>query len=268
MTNNAVNNGIAKTNERNCSLDLLRVVSMIMIVMSHCIGHDIIPENMPTYNEFLISNVFSSLLLVHVNCFVLVSGYFLCTSEFRLSKWLKLWGTMFFWSVLLFGIMCLSGNAAFSVNELVKTVMPFTQQRYWFITTYLLMYMLIPVCNKAIAGMSKKQHLIALISFFGVFILLQNIIVWREFTSMNSRDPIFFLFLYFVAAYVRKYPFKRKYPWFLGYMLYVLLIIAVSILKMNFFIRILGYDLWSYVSFGYSSVILRLQMFSDRYASL
>ncbi len=245
-------------NQRNASLDVLRVLSMFMIVITHCLGHGGIGTALKdtlslSYFEYIFA---SSFFQVHVNCFVLVSGYFLCTSTFKWSKVVKLWVTAFFWSVLLYLLTAIFGGEVFpfSIKELVKVCLPFTQQRYWFLTTYLLMYLLCPVCNSAIHAMNKRQHLSAIMTFFAVFIVLQNLTFWREFTLTGSHDPLFFIFLYFVAAYFRRYPPQKKRKWILGYVACMTFVALWRIVDPIITTYIFGYEVGDTAFIGYNSI--------------
>lgn len=170
----ATKNRYLQAAQRNASLDVLRVLCMFMIVTGHCILHGGIFDELAgdMSINYVETKILYNLLQVHVNCFVLISGYFLCTSTFKLSKWIKLWGCTLFYSVLLFIILCATGNAVFSITEMVKSCLPFSQQRYWFVTTYLLMYILSPICNAAIANLTQKQHLMGILGFFSNIYLL------------------------------------------------------------------------------------------------
>ena len=79
---------------RNVSLDILRILCMFLIVLGHAMIHgqvlDAVAANSPNY--FLL-HVLRAFLSVHVNCFVLISGYFLCTHEFRIRKFFFIMGT-------------------------------------------------------------------------------------------------------------------------------------------------------------------------------
>ena len=201
---------------RNVSLDILRILCMFLIVLGHAMIHgqvlDAVAANSPNY--FLL-HVLRAFLSVHVNCFVLISGYFLCTHEFRIRKFFSLWGQAFFWSLTLYLFLCISGFAPFALKSLLKACLPFTQQRYWFVPTYLLMYLLVPILNAAVRSMSQRQHAYFLAVFFTVYIALQNLFFWEKFTSTNSYDPLFFAFLYLIAAYFRMYPAKRTKRFYL-----------------------------------------------------
>lgn len=195
--------------ERNASLDLLRILCMFLIVLGHAIIHGEVLDTVSVNNvNFFLVNVLRAFLSVHVNCFVIISGYFLCTREFRLKKALFIWGQALFWSLGLYLVLCLGGVAQFGLKALLKACLPLTQQRYWFITTYLLMYLLVPLLNAAIQAMDQKTHALFLSLFFAVYIALQNLFFWEKFTSVNAYHPLFFAFLYLLAAYFRLYPDK------------------------------------------------------------
>lgn len=175
-------------------------------------------ENTPLFSvSYFSSNLLMAFLNVHVNCFVLLSGYFLSTKKFRLNKVLELWLQMFFWSIILYITIMMIQGSPFELKELAKSVMPFTQQRYWFMTTYLLMYFLTPFLNITISTMTKRQYKLILLIYFIIFICFQNVIIWRNFTSVSASDPLFFCFLYLIGAYFRRYPIQRRVPWLLIY---------------------------------------------------
>ena len=204
--------------ERNASLDMLRVLCMFLIVLGHLIIHGQVAaaQTPESVNVYLVC-VMRAFLSVHVDCFVMLSGYFLCTHEFRLKKIFSLWIQALFWSVLLYLLLCTAGIISFQWISLAKACLPFTQRRYWFVTTYLLMYLLMPFLNLAIRAMGQRQHAMFLTAFFVVYIGLQNVFFWEKFTSVGETDPLFFAFLYVLAAYVRLYPPQRTRKSYLLY---------------------------------------------------
>ena len=195
---------------RNVSLDALRVSCMFLIVLGHAIVHGQVLESLSPRNiNYCLVNIIRAFLSVHVDCFVMLSGYFLCMHRFRPKKVLLLWIQAFFWSVLLYMLLCIGGVATFQWTSLAKACLPFTQRRYWFLTAYLLMYLIVPLLNAAIHSMSQRQHAAFLAAFFAVYIALQNVFFWQRFTSVDETDPLLFAFLYVLAAYFRLYPPQR-----------------------------------------------------------
>ena len=89
------------TMKRDTSLDLLRIISMIMVVCLHTVGWGGLVEGalIPGTGNWYLGNAMQALSLQAVNCFVLISGYFLCTSQFRLGKLVSTWVQAVFYSV-------------------------------------------------------------------------------------------------------------------------------------------------------------------------
>ena len=79
--------------KRDNNLDLLRIISMLMVVCLHTVGWGGLVEGalVPGTANWYLGNAMQTLSLQAVNCFVLISGYFLCTAKFRLSKLASTW---------------------------------------------------------------------------------------------------------------------------------------------------------------------------------
>ncbi len=76
---------------RNSSLELLRIIAMILIVVHHYAVHSgFIYEYQPFTASKLIMQTLSIFGKVGVNIFILISTYFLCSqTECKYKKWLK-----------------------------------------------------------------------------------------------------------------------------------------------------------------------------------
>lgn len=72
---------------RNPNIELLRIVSMLMIVILHFLMHgQILKWSAFGSKEYAIYWMIEAFVFVSVNAFVLISGYFLCLSEFKSFK--------------------------------------------------------------------------------------------------------------------------------------------------------------------------------------
>ena len=87
--------------KRNSNLDLLRILCMFMVVILHSLNHGGLVEGslIPGHYNWYNGNILFSLSLQAVNCFVLISGYFLCTAKFKLKKLINIYIQVFFYSV-------------------------------------------------------------------------------------------------------------------------------------------------------------------------
>lgn len=202
-----MSDGKQEKTERNISLEWLRIVSMLMIILLHSIDHSGVLKNLKFgsvlywYERFIYG-----LVQVCVNCFVLISGYFLVKTEFKLKKLFSLWIEVVFYSLVIKMIMIALGEYPLSVVSLISCFAPILTGRYWFVTIYFGMYLLSPFLNIAIYAMSKRQHgkLIGLL-----FVLNSAMIsIYPSFQGMKSGGGwglAWFTVLYITAAYIRLY---------------------------------------------------------------
>lgn len=197
---------------RAVNLDLLRIVCMLMIITSHFLIHGGVLDSVKVWSfDYFTTYFIRAFLYVLVNCFVMISGYFLCTSPFRLRKWVSLYGQAFFYSVFLYVLLVIFNVEPFSVTELIKSILVFTMDRYWFVTAYLLLYLVMPFLNYAINAMDKKAHMISCVIALIIFSLLPNIVYFSDFSNIQGGYSfIWFSVLYIIGAYIRKYVGKNK----------------------------------------------------------
>ena len=91
--------------ERNVGLDLLKNVSMFMIVLIHYLMYGKFLDIQYNENYEFIMGVIRLFCIVAVNCYVLISGYFLVKSEFKIKKLIKLYGQVIFYSISIYIIL-------------------------------------------------------------------------------------------------------------------------------------------------------------------
>ena len=61
---------------------------------------------------------------VGINCFLMITGYFMCTSPITVRKFIKLILQIYFYKLLLFPILLIGGYESLSLNRIVKLIMP------------------------------------------------------------------------------------------------------------------------------------------------
>lgn len=196
-----------KTKTRHMGLEWLRIVSMLMIILLHSIDHSGLYETLvPGTSIYYVEQFLYALVQVCVNCFILISGYFLVTSYFKLKKLGLLWVEVVFYALVIRVVMILLGQVDFSITSILSCFVPIITGRYWFITIYFGMYLLSPFYNIAINAMTKKQHRNLLLVLF--FLLSVWISIHPAFKGMNSGNGwglAWFTFLYFTASYFRRH---------------------------------------------------------------
>lgn len=108
--------------KRESNFELLRIICMLMIVMSHIIMfHPSTLESTSGINYY-IGNIVKSFVVVAVNCFILISGYY--GINFKLNKLLKLESQVWSWSVIIFLTCIIAGLQSFNLQQCVKIFFP------------------------------------------------------------------------------------------------------------------------------------------------
>ena len=98
---------------RNSNLELYRIIVMLLIVMHHYVVNSGLFEIMQSSD--LTFNSISLYLLgmwgkTGINCFVLITGYFMCKSEISIKKFLKLVLEVIFYKVIIYIIFVFCGK--------------------------------------------------------------------------------------------------------------------------------------------------------------
>lgn len=186
--------------ERKSNFELLRILSMILIIAHHFSVHgnfDLL-KSTSYFNRFLLE-VLASGGKLGVNIFVLISGYFLIS--FNKKKMLKLILEVYFYSISIPLVFYLfSGEQVFirNVNLLLN---PIFYKLWWFTSIYLVLYVLSTWINIFLKQVTEKQLRILLI---GLFLVLSLAKMFKHSYIEHSTTD-WFIFLYLLGAYYRKY---------------------------------------------------------------
>lgn len=195
--------------ERKSNFELMRIISMFLIVLWHVIVHSGI-LSCCSGNKRLIIDFISSICLVHVNSLILLSGYFQYSKEkINLSKITKLIGQTWFYKVLFLIIAILIGLTVTQV-DIFEELLPIDLNNYWFINVYILLYILSPYLNRLIKNINYNEFKRLL---FILFILLSIIpaVTSQKALFNDGFSIINFIFLYLIGAFLKKYPLKEGY---------------------------------------------------------
>jgi len=157
---------------RNPSFELLRIVSMLMVVTLHFLGHGGVLANVRLFSaNYFVAWMIESLAYVAVNCFVLISGYFLVNSKFKVNKLVTLYGQIWFYSVVIYLLFSVFGHVEFEPKVFTCCLLPISTKQYWFATNYVVLYLFSPFLNIAIRAMtvSSQIGIAFFLALFGTF---------------------------------------------------------------------------------------------------
>lgn len=135
-----------------------------------------------------------------INCFMLITGYFMCRSTYSLRKVLKLYLQMTFYALVIYGIFCFSGHENFSLFAAAGKLFPVKSISDGFSCCILIFYLLIPFINILVHGMNRRQHLYLMAILLFVYTIMPGL---NRLVTFNYVT--WFSVLYLISSYIRLY---------------------------------------------------------------
>lgn len=225
-----------KTMYRNSSIELLRIISMVMIMFHHFAYHGNFEWN---YNEITIPHLWYNFILmggkVGVNIFVLISGFFLIENTERLfqpKKLLKFWGQVVFYSITTYFLSIVLQINNFDIKQIIKICFPITYPGWWFASTYFMLYLIHPFLNKLLHDLNKNvyQYLILLL------VLCWSIIPTLTTQLFESNSLLWFITLYVIARYAKIYGFNERLKSKHYFFLFLIVLVCSYLISVSFLV--------------------------------
>ena len=162
--------------ERTSNLELYRIIVMIAIVAHHYVlGYGLTLHNQDLTAQSWFLYFYGMWGKTGINCFVLITGFFMCKSDITLRKFLKLFLEIEFYAIVIYLIFSLTGYADFSSVKLIRILWPINNVNGGFVSGFLLYYLFIPFINILVKNMQKHQHLILICLSLFVYTFLAKI---------------------------------------------------------------------------------------------
>ena len=215
LRENFMNNNLIAVDNRHYGIDILRQLSMFMVVLLHVLGHGWILANNPetTFTGGVILFIYVASYCA-INVFALISGYVGVNAKHKTRNIVNLALQVMFYCVIftvLFIVKSLMTGYKFGVRETLQYLLPFGFYNspfgnYWYFAGYLCLYPLMPFLNKILEF--PKQYLKKCMLFvFVVFMCTYQITRHHvNSVSLNGGYSVLWLaILYLVGGYFAKY---------------------------------------------------------------
>lgn len=194
------------------NLDLLRIVSMFMIVLTHILGkgglRDAVDGREDAY--FFIVWIMQIFAYVAVNCYGLISGYIGLGSESKLSKIALLWLQVLFYTLVITVCFNLFGYQL-DGNDWLGAFFPVVTSQYWYVTAYFGLLVFKPLLDKGLRFISDKQLGQLVVGIFLVFSLVPALFNNKvlEYSLSKGFGMTWLIILYILGAYLRRLDLEK-----------------------------------------------------------
>jgi len=185
---------------RESNYELMRIMAMFAIVLWHTIMHGKAID-VANNEAYIVLRFIFYLCIIHVNLFVMVSGYYQVSSKFNLKKIFNILIEVLFYNIVINCILKYTGLVNYTNIEFIKQIFFLNLSSYWFIAYYLLLYIISPFLNQYLLKLDQKrfkQLIICMLIIDSVLPLISG----GLFYTNNSYGLIHFVTIYIIGAYI------------------------------------------------------------------
>lgn len=181
--------------ERQTNIELCRIFCMIYIVIYHLFIH-----NPAVTSSYPYSTALTTIFSLGVPVFIIISGYF--GIHRSVKGILNLISQILFYSIIATLICIYFYKEPVTRAQWLSVAFPISKTQYWFVSTYVLLYILAPYVNKILDSFSKKSYayylltLTVLVTYWGGVMKGDN---------CSDRSIITFIYLYSIGGFIRRY---------------------------------------------------------------
>lgn len=245
--------------KRNSSVELLRIISMWMIVFYHFHTHVL-----QYGSDSIVFRAAQIPIHIAVICFVLISGFFGIKASIK--GFSKLLAKIMFYAlsitliIVLFGKI--SGNQVlystdyihqypFSKGLAINSLLFVSRTTLWFIRSYLLLYMISPFLNKVLENQNRQERVLLLI-------VLGFITLWIDLLRVDGmgggKNLLNFSFIYAIGRTIKDYNFLEIVDSKVNLFIYIILTVSIVALFVIFDGTTLG-SVIGVLSFRYNGLL-------------
>ncbi len=226
--------------KKNYSLELIRVISCIMVIMIHVSNYFCRGYGTVTGGEYLFSVVCNGLSRVSVPCFFMLSGALLLGRNEPAGKSIKKAGRFFLalavWSVAyyLFNTYVTHQDTFTGENFLRKPA----EAHLWYLYVMIPVYLVLPFLQSMCRGLDEKGDR-ALVIIGSVWVAALYILDYHGYGYYYSlpvfggRSYVYYLLMgYMIKKYLPRIPGKAR-VWLGGYLAAVVLNVIQTVMMSN-----------------------------------
>lgn len=197
------------TSKRNYGIDILRILSMIMVVTMHVLIFGLKYNELDVFSaKGIITNILEAICFCAVNVYAIITGYVLVKKKTKISRLIDLWLQVVFYLIISCILILILYPGDFNKIALIKAFIPVISSQYWYFTAYFIMFWFIPLYNWIIDHLTMAQFRKLSVTTFFIFSIIGWISSLLGGTVFGLNDGYSYLwlsFLYFIGAGINMY---------------------------------------------------------------
>ena len=201
--NGSTQNALLEKPSREGNIELLRIVCMLLILAHHMVYHSAAMQTGHPVNRVIARFLFAG-GMTGVNCFVMITGYFL--APFRAKRLFSILLETVFYSVGITVALWAAGlKNDLNWETLKNAALAVSRSPYWFVVMYLGLTAVLPLLQPAVKALGKNAHRWVL-ALGALYLCVIPTLTFQNPASQFFHQITWFFFLYVLGAYFKKYP--------------------------------------------------------------
>lgn len=201
--------------ERDMGVELLRIISMLMIVVMHILGQGGILAGVaaaPGSAGYAGAYLLEAGAYMAINCYALISGYVGVEHPFRYARLFETQARVLFYTVFITAGFCIVMPELFGFTLVKNALFPAMTGQYWYYTAYFGLMLFMPALQCMIAHLKREQFRNMIIGIVLLFSVLPMLFVSDIFQTAQGYSLWWLTALYLIGAYIKKFgcPFLKK----------------------------------------------------------
>ena len=201
---------LSDSKQRDSRAELLRIIAALLIIGHHAIKHGGLASSL-IQSPFSVNQVWSTIIgswgQLAVTTFIIISSWFLLDDTqiqkngygVKVSKALDIvWTSWFYCVLILIVVLAIGVRVPFAII-IEDLFTPFYPKGYWFVATYVVFYVTVPVLRIAASNISDKGLMYSVI-IGTIFVPVYNL----AFDGAIGGTLSYFYYLFFLTAYFKR----------------------------------------------------------------
>ena len=190
---------------RDSNLELMRIILMLLIIAHHMVVNSgvmsLIDATAPTANGVFLT-LWGMWGKAAINAFVLITGWFMCTSRLTWQKYVRLLAQVYFWKFVVWIFLLVVNRAMPNLTDFVLIVVsPFRYIDDGFLASFLAMNLTIPFLSKLAQALDRGAYLRLLALLLGIYTFTTTFLA----APAAFSEYVWYCTLFFVAGYLRMF---------------------------------------------------------------
>lgn len=196
--------------ERESGIELAKIIAMFFIVISHIIMSVGYSTKLSLATSDLKINILQFLQTICArggNTIYFISSCWFLSKKATNKKQKIIFIILDVWVIsMLCFLPCLIMGIKLNGEQIIKEMFPTLFANNWYITCYIIFYLMYPYLNMIINNIKKSEHFYIALTLFLVYFILS---FFKAGLLFNDDTLIFFISWYFIITYLERYEENR-----------------------------------------------------------